>query len=268
MGDEKDIESETRFFLKLIAKILLTPVTLVLVLMGKREWTELFEPFHYIYRFLFEAKFTIMIIIVNVVAMFVSVLFFSHELFDSLVNYPSNLLNLNSCYTLVSCGFLHGSIMHLFGNMLGIFVFGRSVERKLGTGKTAMIYFGALIVSSLFYSVVSLFWMGTDAGAIGASGALMGLVAAAMLLEPFGITYLPLFPLPKMILGWVAIYADISGVLGPANDGIAHFAHIGGFLSITVTMFLLGVDERAKLWKGLAINLVSLCVAVAVLLYY
>lgn len=271
MGDKKgegeEIESETRFLWKLFVDILLTPVTFALVILGKREWTDLFEPFFYVYRFMFEAKFTIMIIIVNVLVMFVSVLFFNEEMFRSFVNYPSNLLDLGSCYALVTCGFLHGSLVHLFGNMLGIFVFGRSVERKLGSGKTAMIYFGALIVSSLFYSVVSLFFMGSEAGAIGASGALMGLVAAAMLLDPFGITYQSVVPLPNIVSGWLVIYADISGILGQVNDGIAHFAHIGGFLSITVTMFLLKAGERAEMQMGFVVNMVSLCVAVVIFFF-
>ena len=270
MGDKKgkdeEIESETRFLWKLFVDIMMTPVTFALVLIGRKKWTDLFEPFSYVYRFMFEAKFTIMIIIVNVGVMFASV-FFSEELFSSFVNYPSNLLDFGSYYALVSCGFLHGSLVHLFGNMLGIFVFGRSVERKLGSGKTAMIYFGALILSSLFYSVVSLFFMGSDAGAIGASGALMGLVAAAMLLDPFGITYQSVVPLPNIASGWLVIYADISGILGQVNDGIAHFAHIGGFLSITVTMFLLRADERAEMERGFVVNIVSLCVAAAIFFF-
>ena len=263
---EKDIESESRFLWKFFIDILLTPVTFLLILIGKRNWNDLFEPFSYMHRFMFEAKFTITIIILNIVIMFAS-LFFSEELFMSFVNYPGNLYDFGSYYTLVTCGFLHGSLVHLFGNMLGIFVFGRTVERRLGSSKTAMIYFGALIISSLFYSLVSLFITGSDAGAIGASGALMGVVAAAMLIEPFGITYQSVIPLPNIVSGWLVIYADIAGILGQVNDGIAHFAHIGGFLSITVTMFLLKADEREDLWKGFIVNIVSLVFAVAVFFF-
>ncbi|MFH1431758.1 MAG: rhomboid family intramembrane serine protease [archaeon] len=260
MDDDKEIEPESKFLLKLIYDVLLTPVTLVLVMLGKREWGDLFKPFYDMYEFLFEAKFTITIIIANVAVTIFAAFFLSSETFNALINYPSNLLDYRRYYTLVTAGFLHGSLVHLFWNMFGIFIFSRSVERKLGSAKTAMVYFGALVISSAFYSAINLFLMGSDVPAIGASGALMGIIAAAILLDPFGITFSSVVPLPNMICGWFAIYADISGLLSNANDGIAHVAHVGGFLSVTVLMFLLNRDERYEMEKGIIINLFSLVV--------
>lgn len=144
--------------------------------------------------------------------------------------------------------------------MLGIFIFGRVVERKFGIGKTMLIYFGAMFISSVGDSAMGLIF-GAEGGSLGASGALMGLVAAAILIEPFYITYELLIPLPIMVDGWIAIYADFSGILNPAGDGIAHFAHMFGYLSIAIIMFFLGGEERSKLRKGLIINLISLGVA-------
>lgn len=198
--------------------------------------------------------------------MYIVTLFISTELTESLVHYPSNLFSVKA-YTLITSGFLHANLMHLLGNMLGIFIFGRVLERKLGAGKTALIYFGALIISGVFSSLIHLFLMGDNTGGIGASGALMGLVATAILIDPFYITYELLLPLPVMVVGWITIYADITGILNPVEDGIGHFAHIGGFLSIAIVMFLLGVEERKKLVKGFMINIISLIV-VAISYYY
>lgn len=262
MDDDKKIESETKFLVMILLEIMLTPITLVLVLLGRKEWSDLFKPFYDTYEFMFEAKFTITIIIINVVFSVVAAFFFSGELFNSLVIYPSNLFDYRMYYTFITAGFMHGSAIHLFANMLALFVFARSVERKLGGKKTALIYFGALIISSVFYSLINIFVMGSNVPAIGASGAVMGIIAAAVLLDPFGITYSSVVPLPNMISGWLAIYADISGILSQANDGIAHFAHVGGFISVTVLMFFLSREDRASMEKGLMVNIVSICVGV------
>ena len=64
-----------------------------------------------------------------------------------LISYPSDLLTFRF-HTLITSGFLHADIFHLLGNMLGIFIFGRVMERKLGFFKTFLIYFGALIIST------------------------------------------------------------------------------------------------------------------------
>jgi len=260
----KEIRSESKFIWKLILNILLTPITLLQVIFKKKESKDLFQPFTDIVKFIFEPKFTITIIIVNIV-IFISSGFFSEKLLYSLINYPSHLLNLR-LYTLVTAGFLHANITHLVGNMIGLFIFGRVVERKLDTGKTALVYFGALIISGLFSSLIHLFLLHDNIGGLGASGALMGLVATAVLLDPFYFTYELLIPLPVMVVGWLAIYADIIGILNPVEDGIGHLAHIGGFISIALIMFLLGIEERSKLKKGLIINIASL--VIAVLIFY
>ncbi|MBW2980952.1 rhomboid family intramembrane serine protease [Candidatus Woesearchaeota archaeon] len=257
----KKIESETIFIWKLIFHVLLTPIILVLVLFKKKEFKDLFQPFKDIVEFVFGPKFSITMIIVNILIFFVSI-FMSEALLSSLISYPSDLLNLR-LYTLITSGFLHANAVHLFGNMLGIFIFGRIVERKLGVGRTALVYFGALIISGVFSSLIHLFILGDNIGGLGASGALMGLVAAAILVEPFYIVHDLVVPMPVMVVGWLTIYGDIMGVLNPIEDGIGHLAHIGGFISIALTCYLLGIEERAKLKRGLIINLISLGVFLA-----
>lgn len=261
----KRIESETRFIWKLLLYILLTPITLILVLFKRRQLKELLQPFSDLYQFLFAAKFTALIIIINIVIYFLS-LSFSETLFTILINYPADLISLR-LHTFFTAGFLHADLSHLFGNMLAIFIFGRIVERKIGSLKTALVYFGALFISSLFSSAIHLFLLGDNIGGIGASGALMGLVAAAILLDPFYITYELLLPLPVMIVGWLTIYFDIIGILNPIEDGIGHFAHLGGFISIAVIIYLLDIEEKARLRKGFLINVLSLILGILLYLF-
>ncbi len=251
------IESETRFLLKFVFQILLFPVRLVQVIFGKKDTRYLSKPFRELVEFIFQAKFTITIILVNIFVFILS-LFFD---LSGFVHYPVDIFS--RPYTIITTGFLHASIGHLVGNMIGIFVFGRVVERKLKTPKTVIVYFFALFISVFFSSLIHLL-MGQNTGGVGASGALMGLVSTAMLLDPFYITYELLIPMPVMLVGWLTLYADIIGLLGPA-DGIGHLAHLGGFLSVGLIAALIEKDKKLK--RGLYINIASFSVFV-VLLYF
>ncbi|MFT4310837.1 MAG: rhomboid family intramembrane serine protease [Candidatus Woesearchaeota archaeon] len=186
--------------------------------------------------------------------MYILSFFFSEALFVSLINYPSDILHFKF-HTLLTAGFLHANLAHLVGNMLGIFVFGRVVEKHIGAQKTAFVYMGALIISGVFNALIHLFVFNDNTGGIGASGALMGLVATAMLLNPLYISYAFLFPLPIMVMGWFTLYLDIMGILTPNSSNIGHFAHVGGFLSITILMFF--IQKKQQLKKGLYINIAS-----------
>ncbi len=90
------------------------------------------------------------------------------------------------------------------------------------------------------------------------------MIALAILIDPFYITHELIIPLPIIISGWLAIYADIAGIINPTEKGIGHFAHIGGFISIVILMFLIKIEERSKLKKGFIINLISLIIAILI----
>ncbi len=252
----RKIKSERQFLWRFILGTLLIPFNFILYLYKKRELKHLFDPLVNLIKFIFESRFSIFIIIINII-IFVWSLFQPEELINSLIMYPSDLYNLR-LNTLITSGFLHANLAHLFGNMLGIFIFGRVVERRLGIIKTAIIYFSALLVSSFFYCMINLLFAGNNIGALGASGALMGLVSAAIFLDPFYFTYQLGFPLPIMVVGWLTFYADIAGIINPVNDGISHISHIGGFLSIILIAYLIGRDEAKEIKRGLVINVLSL----------
>ncbi|MBS3110418.1 rhomboid family intramembrane serine protease [Candidatus Woesearchaeota archaeon] len=262
-----EIESESQFVWKFIWNILLTPITLVMIIFKKKQVGDLFKPFADFFRFVWEPKFTVMIILLNIAAFFYSSTF-SEATMSSLANYPSDVLQISQWHTLITSGFLHLNLAHLLGNMAAIFIFGRAVERTLGFWKTAAVYFGALVVSNIFSSLISLYLLGENMGGVGASGALMGLVSVAILMDPFYLTYELIVPLPIMVVGWIAIYGDITGILNPAEDGIGHLAHVGGFLSVMATMFFLNFQDKAKLKKGLLINIASIAVIYGIYFFF
>ena len=134
-----EIKSESKFLGKLLLEIIKTPITLILILFGKREFKEIFKPFREIYEFIFEAKFTANIIIITTITTLIGWLLLPSEIFMKLLNYPQDILYYDRIFALFSSAFIHADIYHLLGNMLAIFIFGRVVERKFGLKKTMLI---------------------------------------------------------------------------------------------------------------------------------
>ncbi len=258
------IQTETAYTWRILWGTVIMPFRFILLLFGKSTWKEVFSPFYALWEFIFEPKATFTLVIVNLVIFIVSAVLGS-SFVDQFVNRPGDIFAMKF-YTLITAGFFHANIVHLLGNILALIVFGRVVERKFGSAKTLLIYFGALFLSSLFSSLID-FSIGNTAGGLGASGAIMGLVAAAILIDPFYFTWVFLIPFPVVIVGWVMIMGDIIGILNPTASGIGHFAHLGGFLSIGLLVFLFNQAEKEKMRKGLIINIVTVIVAIGLWIY-
>jgi len=177
-------------------------------------------------------------------------------LFRRIVLYPGNLIK-GRWWCLVTSGFLHSDWQHLALNMLGVFIFTKIIERHLGTIKTLFIYVGSLVLSMLFATGIYSLVLHKNVAIIGASGAVMGLISAAMLLDPFRITYEMILPIPTMIKGWLFFYADIKGFLGAEKDGISHLSHLCGFLSVAFLVYFLSKRDKKLMRTGLMINFLS-----------
>lgn len=134
-------------------------------------------------------------------------------------------------WQVVSYGFLHGSFMHLFFNMFGIYMFGSELERIWGP-KRYMQFFGASVLTAAVAQLVISMITGSTNPTVGASGGLFGLLLAFGMMFP-NRTIMPLFPpIPMKAKVFVAVYGGIElffGVTG-TQSGVAHFAHLGGML--------------------------------------
>ena len=209
-----------------------------------------------------------LIIIMNVYVFYkVNSIGIPYERLQSFILSPQNIKEGNILSILTS-GFIHNDIQHLVFNMLGVFIFGYIVEKKLGVVKTLFIYFGALILSLSVSMLIYMFILGKSVGIVGASGAVMGLLGAAVLLNPFSITYELLLPIPVMIKGWVFFYLDMKGFLGGEKDGVSHLAHIVGFLSIVFLIYFMSNKDKSRYQKGLWINISSLLLFIGLWAYY
>ena len=259
---EMSIKSESMFVLHLLINILLLPISLILWIFGKKDFLKRHSPFKEIFNFLFSAKATSFLVLINILCFIfvVALSVYSPDFVSQLIRYPSDFLSVRA-YSLITSGFIHGDFMHLFWNMIFLFIFGRVVERKVGSRKLILIYFLALLISQVLDSI-ALMALGIDTGSIGASGAIMGLVSAAILLDPFYFTHLLIIPVPIMVIGWILIFDNLMNVGQIINSSVGYIAHLAGFISIGfIAGFLSGAD-KARLKKGFLINIVVLLVAV------
>ena len=133
-------------------------------------------------------------------------------------------------WQLVSYGFLHGDMLHLFFNMFGLYMFGSELERLWGTRRYIHMLLASVIAAALVQLVFNLV-VGSRAPTVGASGALFGLLLSFGMLFPNRII-MPLFPpIPMKARTFVMVFGGIEllfGLLG--SGGVAHFAHLGGML--------------------------------------
>jgi Uncharacterized membrane protein (homolog of Drosophila rhomboid) len=141
--------------------------------------------------------------------------------------------------------FMHGSIMHIFGNMLFLWVFGDNLENLLGHIRFAVFYI-ACGIAAAFAQIL------TDTNSVipmlGASGAISGVLGGYILLFPQrrvrAIIFNFLTEVPAFIaVGIWIVYQLIAGYMTPAGTGgVAYAAHIGGFFAglVLVKIFAIG----------------------------
>ncbi|MFL6195811.1 MAG: rhomboid family intramembrane serine protease [Thermoanaerobaculia bacterium] len=152
--------------------------------------------------------------------------------------------------------FLHGGWAHFLGNMLFLWIFGDNVEDRLGHFRYLVFYLLAGYAATLAH-----FWSspGSAVPAIGASGAISGVLGAYLFLHPKAriqtLVFLGFIVTTILVPAWVFLpiwflIQFISGVasLGVADPeqagGVAFFAHIGGFVAGPVLLLLLGGLKR------------------------
>ncbi len=129
-------------------------------------------------------------------------------------------------YQLVTHMFAHDpqNYFHIIFNMYALWLLGSILERFWGAKRFLIFY----LACGLAAGVTQMFLV--NGAAIGASGAIMGLMAGFAYLFPNTEFYLMFIPIPIKAKYLVAMYAAYDLFLSKSADGIAHFAHLGGLL--------------------------------------
>lgn len=128
-------------------------------------------------------------------------------------------------YRMVTSGFLHADIAHLAFNMITLYFFAPVVIEVLNPFWFLLIYLGSLLTGSL----LTLFFHKDDYSyrAIGASGAVTGILYSAILFSPFGTIYFFFIPMPALLFGVLYLAMTIWGMKS-RHGNIGHAAHFGG----------------------------------------
>jgi len=134
-------------------------------------------------------------------------------------------------WQVVSYAFLHGSLAHIFFNMMGLWMFGSELERIWGS-RRYMEFLLASVLTAAATQLLMSYVAGWHNYTVGASGGIYGLLLAFGMMFP-NRTIMPLFPpIPMKAKYFVAIFGGVElfqGVTG-TSSGVAHFAHLGGML--------------------------------------
>lgn len=136
--------------------------------------------------------------------------------------------------------FLHANFLHLFGNMLFLWIYGDNAEQRLGGIRYLLAYLGTGVAATLVHWVTS---PGSPLPTVGASGAISGVlgfyfiwfprnqVRLLWVLPPF---FMDVFLVPaRIVLGFYLVLDNLLPflLLGSKGGGVAHAAHIGGFIA-------------------------------------
>jgi len=176
---------------------------------------------------------TVLLLMSNV-AISLYALFQDQGLIERWAFTPNRVYRNGEWYRLISGGFLHGSIAHLAFNMITLYFFGPILEIVLGSVHFGMVYVGALLIAHLF--LYAKYREDPEYVAVGASGAISGVLFGFCMFFPFEKIYLFLIPIgiPAFLFAvgfagfsyWASNQPTKTGVFGR----VAHEAHLGGAL--------------------------------------
>lgn len=184
---------------------------------------------------------SITLIIVGVTSLISYQAFNNRGLFESLKHYPYIETRENQYYRLLTSGFVHGDMTHLFINMYVLYTFGEVVESlfvsqygNMGRVIFLLFYLALLVISDIPTHLQHRNNPGF--AAIGASGATSGIVFVYVLLDPWQWFIFP--PLPGIIMA-VGYLAYSSWANKNRNDGIGHSAHFFGAIAGVILSLIL-----------------------------
>lgn len=151
--------------------------------------------------------------------------------------------------TLFSAMFMHGSWMHIIGNMAYLLIFGDQIEDLLGHVRFVLFYLVCGVAASAAHILV-----GTDSliPSLGASGAIAGVLGAYLVMYPKNkvrvlmIRFVTMMPAYIVLGGWIVLQliSQVSLVGGGEGGGVAYMAHIGGFVAGLGLVFAFGGRRR------------------------
>lgn len=137
-------------------------------------------------------------------------------------------------WTLLTSMFLHGGLFHIFINMYILYIFGTLIEKRIGTKRFLLIYFISGILASVGFVLFQEFILGVSGTAVGASGAIMGILGVTIMLMPdLRVLFFFFIPMSLRTAGIVFVVIEVVSIIYSwfgGSTGIANSAHLVGLV--------------------------------------
>jgi len=176
---------------------------------------------------------TMILILINIIAfIFFTILLRLNIPLDYVAIKPSNILQGKYLWTFVTSMFMHGSFFHIFANMFSLFFIGSLIEKILGAKRYLYFYMLSGLLAGVFFVFSSLIFPADfNTFAVGASGALFGVVGLLVLLTPNLPVFIMFIPIPiKMKYAGPGILVALWLISIAGNVPIGNTAHFGGLI--------------------------------------
>jgi len=179
---------------------------------------------------------------------------FAADFEQRFVMVPNDIIHGQRLYTLFTSMFMHAGWLHLFGNMLYLYIFGDNIEDVFGHAGYLAFYVVCGLAAAFAHIISLASPQDFMVGVVGASGAISGVLGAYLVLYPTAKVLTLVFlglpvivPVPAILfLGFWFVMQWFYGLFD-MSGGVAYWAHIGGFIAGILFAFVIGRQKkRAK----------------------
>ncbi|HMS65895.1 MAG TPA: rhomboid family intramembrane serine protease [Ignavibacteria bacterium] len=165
--------------------------------------------------------------------------------------WPYQVIHEKKYYQMITSAFLHANFMHLFFNMFALFTFGAFLEsffaENFGSFYGSLYFFLIYFISLISGSVLTVIFHYNDPGyvAVGASGAVSGIVFSYIIFFPQSMLYVLFIPMPAYLFAFLWIAFSVYGMKSKLGN-IGHEAHLGGAVGGFIATLLL-IDGSTRI---------------------
>jgi membrane associated rhomboid family serine protease len=196
----------------------------------------------------FNVNFLLIIINVFCFILFSFLIYANPNFLDYIAVKPTNIITKYYFWTFLTSMFMHAGFFHIFANMLSLLFVGNFIEKILGKKRYFAFYLLAGLFAGIFFVLTSLFLKSDfNTYAVGASGAIFGLIGLLMILTPNLPVYVMFIPIPikmKYAAPGMLIVLWLISILGKVPIG--NTAHLGGFIIGLIYGFYLKKKYKNK----------------------
>ena len=140
-------------------------------------------------------------------------------------------------WRLITYQFLHASLTHILFNMLGLYFLGPTLERHWGSNRFLKFYLGCGVAGGIFYLLLVTIGFLPAGVMVGASGAILGMLAACAILFPHFVVFLLFFPIPIRVAAVAFTIFYLFAVIGRGANAGGDAAHLAGMVTGAVYVF-------------------------------